>query len=89
MAMIRPLFFLIIQRAGVGEGVPVCTPPGVKATLSILARRMFWIFAKSATSPKPIAIASMSRITFFDTPGSEFTPNYGCRSFRRKSSSGN
>jgi hypothetical protein len=45
MAMIRHLSFGIIQRVGVGEGVPVCTPPGVKVTLSILARRMFWIFA--------------------------------------------
>jgi len=41
MAMIRPLFFFVIQRAGVGDGVAVCADAGVKMTVSIAARRSF------------------------------------------------
>jgi hypothetical protein len=41
--MVRPLFFLIIQRAGAGDGAAVCEA-GVNVTLSILARRNFWMF---------------------------------------------
>jgi len=41
MAMIRPLFFLIIQRVGAGEGVAVWAVAGVKMTLSILERLSF------------------------------------------------
>jgi len=41
MAMIRPLFLLVIQRVDVGDGVGVGDPPGVKMTVSNAARRSF------------------------------------------------
>jgi len=45
MAMIRHISPLIIQRVGDGDGVALLAEAGVKMTVSIFARRSFWMFA--------------------------------------------